>query len=336
MARRGLLNKFPNDLDLAIIVQLQGDARKPFTAIAEELGVPESTVRKRVDRLESAGIVRFTGFADPLRLGFQYWSWISGNVDLTALRHTAHTVAHISEILFVGLTTGENNLFLAGVFRSNLDLLNFLTVRLAKIPGVIHTAASNVLQIVKRTGHLFAKPPQIAPSARSMRSNLEEEISAVDLRIIAALQPEGRKPLAKVASELGIAESTVHRRVGRLKKFGILQFEAYADPLRLGYEYWTLLSLRVDPRQASTVSAKLARFSELLFVGLTTGEHNIFAAGVFRSNEDLLTFLTNRISRLPSIRSIKTTNVLRLIKRQSAYPLSVENRARKPERHARY
>src|SRR5260370_33944526 len=124
MARRGLLNKFPNDLDLAIIVQLQGDARKPFTAIAEELGVPESTVRKRVDRLESAGIVRFTGFADPLRLGFQYWSWISVNVELTALEHTAHTAAQNSEILFVRLTTGENNLFLHGGFRANLSFTN--------------------------------------------------------------------------------------------------------------------------------------------------------------------------------------------------------------------
>ncbi|MFY9454121.1 MAG: AsnC family protein, partial [Bacillota bacterium] len=39
------------DLDVAILSYLKQDGRTPFTFIAQELGVAEGTVRKRVARL---------------------------------------------------------------------------------------------------------------------------------------------------------------------------------------------------------------------------------------------------------------------------------------------
>lgn len=323
MARRGSLNNFPNDLDIKIISQLQSDARKPFTAIAEELGLPESTVRKRVDKMEEVGIIRFTGFADPLRLGFQYWSWISINVELSALEKVAHTLAQSPEIFFVGLTTGPSNLFVAGVFKSNHDLFSFLNLKLAKLPGIIDTATSNVLKILKRTGHLFQKPAHKLERVRSQEpdANGVHEISDVDFKIIAVLQIDGRKSFAQVASQLGIAESTVHTRVSRLRELGILQFEAYADPLRLGFQNWALLHFRVKPRQALNAGTQLAQLQELFFVGLATGASDIVAAGVFRSNEEYLSFLTNKVAKIAAVDIVATTTVLRLMKRQLAYPL---------------
>ncbi|MEK7412461.1 MAG: Lrp/AsnC family transcriptional regulator [Planctomycetota bacterium] len=324
MPRRGSLSNFPSELDLAVISQLQSDARKPFTAIAEELGVPESTVRKRVDKMESAGVIRFTGFADPLRLGFQYWSWISINVELAALEKTARALAQYPEIFFVGITSGPTHLFSAGVFRSNDDLFDFLNVRIGKLGGIVETSTSNVLRILKRTGHLFSEAHQSTEGGRAARNEPEEhrQISPVDLKIISVLQSDGRKSFAQVASMIGVAESTVHSRVSRLKDLGILQFEAYVDPLRLGYPNWTLFYFRVAPRQALSVGTQLAHMNELFFVGITTGTSDIAAAGVFRSNEDQLSFLTNRIAKISSIEAVTTTNVLRLVKRQLAYPLA--------------
>jgi len=327
MARRARTIKSPNELDLAIIKQLQIDARKPFTTIAQELGLPESTVRKRVDRLESNGIVRFTAFADPLRLGFQYWSLINIKVELHALERTAEAVAKNPEIFFVGITTGEYNLFIAGVFKSNADLLNFLNTRLPKGQDIIETTTSNVMRIFKRTGHIFPNRSSTPPRMRAPRMDFDEEyeISPVDLKIIAVLQAEGRKSFAQVASQVGIAESTVHNRVTRLTKLGILQFEAYADPLRIGYQHWTLLWFRIESRKPLFVATELTQFPELFFVGATTGTSDLFAAGVFPSNEDLLAFLTKKIGSLKSILSVSTVDVLRLVKRQLVYPLTIES-----------
>lgn len=327
MARRKITEKAPNELDIKIIKQLQIDARRPFTAIAEELGLPESTVRKRVDRLEATGILQFTGFADPLRLGFQYWSYIAVKVELSALEHTANAVAPYHEVFFVGITTGEYNLFVAAVFRSNADLLHFLNERLSKFPGVIETATSNVLRIFKRTAHLFQAVPS-ASRSKLARPEIDEEpeVSQVDLRIMAALQTDGRKSFAQVASQLDISESTVHNRVQRLRQLGILQFEAYADPLRLGYVNWVFFQFRVEARQSPALAARLTQFPELFFVGATTGLHDIHTTAAFRSNEDVLTFLRTKVAALSWIKSVTITYIIKPVKRQLVYPLTADGK----------
>ena len=50
-----------DDLDRQILSILRRDARTPYTEIADEIGTSEGTVRNRVDRLTSEGIIeRFT------------------------------------------------------------------------------------------------------------------------------------------------------------------------------------------------------------------------------------------------------------------------------------
>lgn len=329
MGRRSL-DGVPQDLDMEIIAHLQEDARKPFTAIAEELGLPESTIRKRVTRLQKQGLLHFTVFADPLRLGFQYWSLIQVKIDLSMLEATAAQIARSPEIFFVGITAGEYNLFVAGVFRSNADLLTFLTTRLPDLPGFEMSATSNVLRIVKRRGPLFGHRNRLSPGHHPRVVPLAPaegtlaDVDLLDKQVIAQFQMDGRRSFAQVATTLGISEATVHKRIARLKELGILRFEAFADPLRLGFQYWALINFSVAPKRVLEVAATLAEFPELFFVGITTGHTDVFVAGVFRSNDELLRFLSDGIGRNPWIRSVSTTNVLKLVKRQLVYPLSAD------------
>ncbi|MBI2525091.1 MAG: Lrp/AsnC family transcriptional regulator [Candidatus Rokubacteria bacterium] len=338
MSRSPSRNNEPQQLDLEIIARLQDDARMPFTAIAEELGLSESTVRKRVARLQKLGILHFTAFADPLRLGFQYWAQIQVMLDLATLETTAAELAKYPEIFFVGITATEYNLFLAGIFRSNADLLNFLTSRLSKMPGFRTSITSNVLKIFKRRGLFFADQPRrarrrsrILAGPSGADSDDPVRVGSQDKMIIALLQADGRKSLSRVAAELGIAEATAHRRVARLQQLGILHFEAFADPLRLGFQYCALLSLSVTPNRVSEVAARLATFPQLFFVSVTTGQCDIFVAGAFRSNEDFLRFLTRDIANIHWITGVSATNVLRLVKRQLLYPLLAEFEGRRPD-----
>lgn len=50
-----------DDKDKKIIEMLLEDARRPYREIADEIGLPESTVRKRVVHLQEGGVIeRFT------------------------------------------------------------------------------------------------------------------------------------------------------------------------------------------------------------------------------------------------------------------------------------
>ena len=47
-----------DELDLRIIRSLNQDGRKPFKTIAEELDVSDTTIRKRVKRMQEDGVIK--------------------------------------------------------------------------------------------------------------------------------------------------------------------------------------------------------------------------------------------------------------------------------------
>ena len=59
-------------MDLRILDLLQADGRMPFVKIAEQLGVSDTTVRTRVDRLVRRFGVKFVVDVDPNDLGLVY------------------------------------------------------------------------------------------------------------------------------------------------------------------------------------------------------------------------------------------------------------------------
>jgi DNA-binding Lrp family transcriptional regulator len=53
-----------DELDLRIVAQLHGDGRKPSTEIASALGMPRTTVARRLDRLVREKVITIGVFAN--------------------------------------------------------------------------------------------------------------------------------------------------------------------------------------------------------------------------------------------------------------------------------
>ena len=158
-------------VDVGIIGSLQTDARKSFVKIAEELHVPESTIRHRLNRLIRHGVLELAAVTNPLQMGYQIWALIEIQSEPARVRAVARQLARSSEVYFVGIITGRDDIFAGAVFRSNEELLDFLTTRLAKIDGIRHTSTATVLEVVKRTLALSAPeaPSATAPAPRRRR-----------------------------------------------------------------------------------------------------------------------------------------------------------------------
>jgi Lrp/AsnC family transcriptional regulator for asnA, asnC and gidA len=144
-------------LDARVIELLQQDARMPILHIAKQLGVPEATVRRRVNRLVSSGVLQFAAWVNPPELPDHVWALIDLQVDMRRVDEIANELAKIDAIYFVAISSGPFELQATAVFSSNEDMLAFLRGPLSTIPGIERVNTSTVVKLVKR------KPMYIVP-----------------------------------------------------------------------------------------------------------------------------------------------------------------------------
>lgn len=141
------------DLDRVIIDQLQRDGRRPYTRMAADLGVAESTIRARTEQLIKRGVLQVVGVTDPLRLGYDQMAMVGVRCESDRLLAVAEEVAALVEVTYVVITAGTFDLLVETVCRDNAELLSFLAERLRRIPGVVSTETFVYLRIAKQSFH---------------------------------------------------------------------------------------------------------------------------------------------------------------------------------------
>lgn len=141
------------ELDRVIIDQLQRDGRRPYTRMAKDLGVAESTIRSRTEQLIKRGVLQVVGVTDPLRLGYDQMAMVGVRCESDRLLAVADEVAALSEVTYVVITAGTFDLLVETVCRDNAELLSFLADRLRRIPGVVSTETFVYLRIAKQSFH---------------------------------------------------------------------------------------------------------------------------------------------------------------------------------------
>ena len=139
-----------DEFDRQIIALLQQDGRLSNVEIARTLGLAEGTVRKRLERLLSDGIIRIMAVAEPVSLGLGAAVVIGIQTDLGQMNEVAQRLAAIPEVHCVNIVTGTYDVMIEAVLPSGEHLLSFLIDKVSTISGVKRTETSHVLQVVKR------------------------------------------------------------------------------------------------------------------------------------------------------------------------------------------
>lgn len=137
-----------------------------------------------------------------------------------------------------------------------------------------------------------------------------------DIAIIRCLHDDARMSVVQMAKMVGIPESTVRNRLSKLTESGILDFVAVTDPLKLGYQLWVMIAIQAELTRLDEVAKNLTTIPEVYFVAVTTGGYEIMVSASFRSNDEFLRFITERLSAIPGITRTVTYNVLKIYKRQ--------------------
>ena len=140
-------------------------------------------------------------------------------------------------------------------------------------------------------------------------------IDTLDMKIIKALQANARKPIIKLAREVGANEATVRRRINKLLKEGIIKrFTIVLDYHKLGRIIKAFIGLRVQPAKLREIVDHLSKHPDIQVLYRTSGDTDIFAEVIFEQMEDLNEFLEEEL-RLEGILGTIVTIVIGPYKR---------------------
>lgn len=136
------------------------------------------------------------------------------------------------------------------------------------------------------------------------------ELSPADRTILVALQQNSRISNRELASRVGLAESTTHERVRRLVDAGVVtRFTADLDPGALGRPMQALIAVQLRPQSAEVVTRFLDAVVGdpcVLDATVLSGETDVQIRVAVASSEALRRFAWQKVTSVPSVRSIQT------------------------------
>jgi Lrp/AsnC family transcriptional regulator for asnA, asnC and gidA len=139
-----------DELDLRIIDALAEDGRRPFTSVAEDLGVAEATVRARVARLQRIDAIRFVTDVSPHELGLLF-AYLGVRIAGPDVRRAIDAICRIPEAVYVIECTGNYDVLVEVVAQDGDDLLRLMQEEIRKVPGVASVDSFVGLRIAKGT-----------------------------------------------------------------------------------------------------------------------------------------------------------------------------------------
>ena len=145
-----------DELDRLIIHTLQEDGRTPFTQIAKQAGVSETTIRSRYRSLFEDGVIRVSGVVDPYALDFEAPAIIGVSVEPGTVELVARRIAEIPEVSYLVSTLGSLDLIVEVFCRDLPHLSDLVTHRIQTISGVRST---ETLMITRSYKLGYSMPP---------------------------------------------------------------------------------------------------------------------------------------------------------------------------------
>jgi len=140
-----------------------------------------------------------------------------------------------------------------------------------------------------------------------------------DLAIIAYLQEDGRTPYTKIAEDLNITEGSVRNRVRRLLESGQFQIIGIVEPEALGLNEGGLIGITVEADRLEAVAQAISALPEVTYLVQAAGEFDLFAEVFCRNRAEFVSFLNDKLRKLPGVARTQSFLILKVYKTSYRY-----------------
>ena len=147
----------------------------------------------------------------------------------------------------------------------------------------------------------------------------------VSLQILNIIQNNARTSNAEIARKVGMAPSAIFERIRKLESQGVIQgYAAHLDPSVLGLDLVAYVFVGSDEQGGGfEIGVKLAEIPEVQEIHLVDGDDCYLIKVRVADTEALARLLREKIRVIPSVRSTRTTVVLKSLKETGNLPLGM-------------
>jgi Lrp/AsnC family leucine-responsive transcriptional regulator len=150
-------------------------------------------------------------------------------------------------------------------------------------------------------------------------------LDALDLKILARLQQQGRMTNAELAEDIALSPSACLRRVQRLETSGVIAgYVALVDPRAVDRRSTVFVEITLEGQADELLDAfekAVARVPDILECHLMAGTADYLLKVVAGDTEDFARIHRQHLARLPGVRQMHSSFALRTVFKTTALPL---------------
>ena len=224
-----------DDTDRKLLQLISEDPRMPIKELAKRLGVSRQTVSRRLQVLTKLGTFKCI----KAKISYSYYGDLTFPViwGISKAESISDTLDKIgeNESTFAAAVLGGGVMLVFGCLREASQLERYVesVKRVADMPE----ATMGLLGY--HDGVNFDFWSEGATLSKSCR-----ELTSLDLKIIASIHDDPRKPPEEIASTVGVSTKTVRRHIERMRLDGSLDFRIPVD-FPPGESFFTLLFINL-------------------------------------------------------------------------------------------
>ena len=138
------------------------------------------------------------------------------------------------------------------------------------------------------------------------------EIDNVDIQILSQLQNNAKKPYTEVAKQAHVSSGTVHVRMNKLEKMGVVAGASLDLNLnKLGYTVSSFLGVFLAKSSLyDQVANQLKTIREITSIHYTTGNYSMFVRVYAKNTDHLKDILHDKIQKVSGIERTETFVIL--------------------------
>lgn len=158
-----------------------------------------------------------------------------------------------------------------------------------------------------------------------MAETSKVELSAVDRKILHALQEDGRMTIQAIADRVGLSASPCLRRIRQMEGAGVIAgYSATVDQKAVGLPVSVFISIKLERQRAEQLDrfgAAISRWPEVMECYLMTGQFDFLLRVVCANLEAYEHFLREKLTQVEGVASIESSFSLGQVKYSRVLPL---------------